>query len=187
MARRRPSISEPVRHGLRPGEAMCRPAADRKPAISPASAINTALSEARGELIGVMIDGAQMASPGLLAGALSAAKVTPRAVIASLGFHLGPEVQMQSVAKGYNQAVEDDLLESTRWYEDGYRLFDISVFAGSSAAGWFQPISESNARVPDDRPMAQTGRVRRIVRRGRGRAGESRHVRARTASCRKAN
>ncbi len=89
----------------------------QNPRISPASAINTALAEAESELIGVMIDGARMATPGLLAGALSAAKVTPRAVIASLGFHLGPEVQMQSVAKGYNQAVEDDLLESARWYE----------------------------------------------------------------------
>ncbi|HEY4308812.1 MAG TPA: glycosyltransferase family A protein [Pirellulales bacterium] len=117
----------------------------RKPRMSPASAINEAIAQARGELIGVMIDGARMATPGLLANALSAANLCVRPVIASFGFHLGPEVQMQSVAKGYNQSIEDDLLESAHWYEDGYRLFDIGVFAGSSAAGWFQPVSESNA------------------------------------------
>ncbi len=116
-----------------------------QPRISPAAAINEALARARGELIGVMIDGARIASPGLLANALAAARLSPRPVIASLGFHLGPEVQMQSVAKGYNQRVEDELLENARWQEDGYRLFDISVFAGSSAAGWFRPVSESNA------------------------------------------
>ncbi|HVU88465.1 MAG TPA: glycosyltransferase family A protein [Pirellulales bacterium] len=115
------------------------------PRISPAGAINKALRRARGQLIGVMIDGARIASPGLLANALAAARLCPRPVIASLGFHLGPEVQMQSVAKGYNQQVEDGLLANARWHEDGYRLFDISVFAGSSAAGWFRPVSESNA------------------------------------------
>jgi hypothetical protein len=66
-------------------------------------------------------------------------------VIASLGFHLGTEVQMQSVLKGYDQQAEDKLLDSVEWFADGYRLFDISVFAGSSAQGCFQPISESNA------------------------------------------
>jgi hypothetical protein len=115
------------------------------PCISPASAINAAIAQARGDLIGVMIDGARIASPGLLSNALAAARLSPRPLIASLGFHLGPEVQMQSVAKGYNQRVEDELLAKAGWHEDGYRLFDISVFAGSSSAGWFRPVSESNA------------------------------------------
>jgi glycosyltransferase involved in cell wall biosynthesis len=115
------------------------------PQASPTVAINRGLAEARGELAGVMIDGARMASPGLLSNALRAANLCRRPVIASLGFHLGPEVQMQSVLKGYDQQAEDKLLDSVEWSADGYRLFDISVFAGSSAQGWFQPISESNA------------------------------------------
>jgi hypothetical protein len=52
---------------------------------------------------------------------------------------------MKSVREGYNQQVEDNLLADIEWPADGYRLFDISVFAGSSAQGWFHPISESNA------------------------------------------
>src|SRR5438105_3385012 len=37
---------------------------------SPVAAINLGLAHAKGELIGVMIDGARMASPGLLSGAI---------------------------------------------------------------------------------------------------------------------
>ena len=116
-----------------------------KAPVSPASAINFGLQRARGTLIGVMIDGARMASPGLLASALLAARLDDRPVISTLGFHLGPEVQMTSVQNGYNQEQEDNLLNSVRWSEDGYRLFDISVLAGSSSNGFFLPISESNA------------------------------------------
>jgi hypothetical protein len=60
-------------------------------------------------------------------------------------FHLGPDVQMVSVANGYDQEAEDRLLEESGWTDDGYRLFDVSAFAGSSAGGWFAPIAESNA------------------------------------------
>jgi glycosyltransferase involved in cell wall biosynthesis len=115
------------------------------PAPSPVPAINLGLELARGELVGVCIDGARMASPGLLACAMSAGKVHRRPVIGSLSFHLGPEVQMSSVAKGYDQTVEDRLLAQSGWESDGYRLFDISVFAGSSEAGWFVLPAETNA------------------------------------------
>lgn len=112
---------------------------------SPVQALNYAITKARGDLVGVMIDGARMASPGLLASALRADKIDDRAVIATLGFHLGPKVQMVSIHEGYDQVAEDRLLEGIGWTEDGYRLFDISVFAGSSQSGWFRPIRESNA------------------------------------------
>jgi hypothetical protein len=112
---------------------------------SPCRAINHGLALARGELCGVMIDGARLASPGLIAGARRARRLHDRPVIATLGFHLGPDVQMKSVASGYNQQEEDRLLERVDWTKDGYRLFDISVFAGSSSGGWFAPMAESNA------------------------------------------
>ena len=112
---------------------------------SPVRAINEGLAMARGDLVGVCIDGARMASPRLLATALEAARLHPRPVIGTLAFHLGPDVQRRSVAAGYCQAVEDRLLEEAGWQEDGYRLFGISVFAGSSAGGWFQMPAETNA------------------------------------------
>jgi hypothetical protein len=115
------------------------------PQVSPVPAINIALEQAAGELVGVLIDGARIASPGLLTTALKAARLQRRAVVGTLAFHLGPDVQMRSVHAGYNQAVEDALLASSRWEEDPYRLFDISVFAGSSARGWLITPSETNA------------------------------------------
>ncbi len=112
---------------------------------SPAGAINRGLREARGNLVGVMIDGARMVTPGLLDACRSAARLHPRAVVSTLGFHLGRELHSIAVKKGYTREVEDQLLESIAWPEDGYRLFEIAVFAASSRNGWLLPIAESNA------------------------------------------
>ncbi len=112
---------------------------------SPARAVNLGLAHASGDLVGVLIDGARICSPGLVHHARLAARLDPRPVIATLGFHLGPDVQMRSVHQGYDQAAEDELLSRSGWQQDGYRLFDVSAFAGSSAGGWFAPLAESNA------------------------------------------
>lgn len=117
----------------------------KAPGPSPVKAINTGLSMAQGDVVGVFIDGARMASPGLLSQTLKASRLHENPVIGTLAFHLGPEVQMSSIHKGYNQAVEDSLLQQVDWEKDGYRLFDISVFAGSSAKGWFTIPAETNA------------------------------------------
>lgn len=127
------------------------------PNAAPARAVNIGIAAARSDFICVMIDGARMASPGLLAGALRAARLHPRTVVATLGFHLGPEVQMASVHAGYTQEVEDRLLRDLGWEQDGYRLFDASVFAGSSAGGWFAPIAESNALFMSRELWAELG------------------------------
>jgi hypothetical protein len=124
---------------------------------SPVAAINRGLAEARGDLVGVLIDGARIASPGLLGLAAMAGRLADRTVILTLGFHLGSCVQMQSVLHGHDQEAEDRLLAQSGWTEDGYRLFDISVFAGSSAQGWFRPINESNAIFLPKALWAQLG------------------------------
>ncbi len=113
--------------------------------VSPVPAINLGLSLARGDLVGVWIDGARIASPGLLATALSASRLHARPMIGTVAFHLGPDVQMESVKNGYCQTTEDAMLARIAWEDDGYRLFEISSFAGSSAGGWFELPAESNA------------------------------------------
>jgi hypothetical protein len=114
-------------------------------AVSPVPAINFGLTVARGDLVGVCIDGARMASPGLLSKALAASQLHRRPVIGTIAFHLGPEVQIESVKYGYNQAIEDELLARSGWEADGYQLFTISALAASSAGGWFELPAESNA------------------------------------------
>src|SRR3990172_7208252 len=48
---------------------------------SPAQAVNRGLAEARGEVIGVMIDGARIATPGLLHFGRQGARLYDRAVV----------------------------------------------------------------------------------------------------------
>jgi glycosyltransferase involved in cell wall biosynthesis len=52
---------------------------------SPAHAINVGLAAARGDTIGVMIDGARMVTPGLLHFARAGVALYPRAVVSGLG------------------------------------------------------------------------------------------------------
>lgn len=112
---------------------------------SPASAINIGIDAARGEVIGVMIDGARMASPGLLHHALRGCGLYENGVVGALGWYLGFDYQRQSIRCGYNQEVEDQLLESVDWRGDGYRLFDIAAMDESSTDGWYSPVTEFNA------------------------------------------
>jgi glycosyltransferase involved in cell wall biosynthesis len=112
---------------------------------SPAAAANRGLRAASGDLIGLMVDGARMASPGLLKHALAASSTAPRPIVATYAYHLGETTQMEAVAVGFDQAVEDRLLATVDWRENGYSLFSISSFAGSSHRGWFGPMGESNA------------------------------------------
>ena len=116
---------------------------DPKP--SPAHALNYGVQLARADWVCLVIDGARMASPGIVGLAIRAFDLDPSPVIATLGWHLGPKPQAISVAEGYDQTEEDRLLSSIRWPEDGYRLFDIASLGLSARSGWFGPIAESNA------------------------------------------
>lgn len=111
---------------------------------SPAGAVNFGINRARGNVLGLMVDGARMVSPGVMKYALAGMKLSANPVVATLGMHLGPDVQFRSVAKGYDKGAEDALLERINWTENGYRLFEISAFAGSSKDGFFLPVAESN-------------------------------------------
>jgi hypothetical protein len=112
---------------------------------SPVRAANHGLRLANGDLIGLLIDGARLVSPGLLAGARRAAKVAERPVITAPAFHLGADTHMRAAEVGYDQNVEDGLLAASGWELDGYRLFEVATPAGSSGRGLFGPMGESNS------------------------------------------
>ncbi|MEO8460648.1 MAG: glycosyltransferase [Dokdonella sp.] len=111
---------------------------------SPAQAVNRGLALAQGDVIGVMIDGARIATPGLLHFALGGAALYPHAVVASVGWFVGFDVQKFAIEGGHTKQREDALLASIDWPADGYRLFEIGTLDGSWVNGWFQPIAESN-------------------------------------------
>jgi glycosyltransferase involved in cell wall biosynthesis len=112
---------------------------------SPAHAANVGLDLAEGDLVGLIVDGARLASPGLLATARRAGSLFDRPIVATTGYHLGTGRHMDAPDTGHDQAVEDELLATLDWEHDGYQLFSISTLAGSSARGWFQPLGESSA------------------------------------------
>jgi Glycosyl transferase family 2 len=112
---------------------------------SPARAANHGLRLADGDLVGLVVDGARLASPGLLAEARRASCLAARPVITAPAFHLGPVRHMQAADAGYDQDAEDELLAGSGWEENGYRLFEISTPAGSWGRGLFGPAGESSS------------------------------------------
>lgn len=103
---------------------------------SPAAAVNFGARKARGEFLAVIVDGARMATPGVVSATLKAFQQKANPFVCLLSWHLGPEVQNVSMQNGYCQVEEDRLLASVNWREDGYRLFGISTIAQSSAVGF---------------------------------------------------
>ncbi len=112
---------------------------------APARAANLGIEMADSDFVGLLIDGARMASPGLLARARMARGLAARPIVAALGWHLGATRHISAAASRYDQAVEDRMLDEADWEHDGYRLFSLSTLADSSARGWFGPMGESNA------------------------------------------
>ena len=97
---------------------------------NPASAMNRAAALARAPLLCLMIDGARMLTPGVLSWGMRLLELAPGAMVEVRGWHLGPKWQPESVPEGYDHDIESQLLDQVRWWENGYRLFDIS--AGSA-------------------------------------------------------
>ncbi len=110
---------------------------------SPVRAVNEGIAASRAPLVGVWIDGARLASPGLVQACVNAARRHPRAVVAPLNWQLGPKRQYLSAEDGYDRAGEDALLASIGWPEDGYRLFDIATCEVRDPPTG--PLLESNA------------------------------------------
>lgn len=111
---------------------------------SPCAAINAGVAASDGEFVMVCIDGARILSPGILRHALAALRLAPHPFVYTLGMHLGPKPQNESMLEGYDQAREDALLETVDWRGDGYALFGVSSVALSSRNGFFSTLSESN-------------------------------------------
>lgn len=116
-----------------------------QPSPSPAAILNAAARRAEGELLLILVNGARLLSPGVLRNVFDAARLHPRPLVAFHGLHLGAEQQSVALANNrYDKAIEDRLLGNIDWPRNGYAMFGNSVFAASSAAGWFAPMAESN-------------------------------------------
>ena len=124
---------------------------------SPAHAANVGAEVARADFVGLLIDGARIASPRVLAHALLARHVATRPVVGTLGWHLGATLHANAGEAGYDQAAEDRLLAELDWEHDGYRLFEAATLAESSSRGWFAPMGESNGLFMDAATWRELG------------------------------
>ena len=164
-----------IDNGSKPPVALPDPAGNVRVIVetptspSPAHAINRGLAEARGDVIGVMIDGARILSPGLLHFARVATTLYEYAVVASLGWYIGHDFERFARPAGFTAATEDALLESIDWPVEPDRLFEIATLDDSSTDGWFGPISESNCLFLSRASWTALGGVdERFVSRGGG-------------------
>lgn len=111
---------------------------------TPLPAIRYGAERCTGQFISIMIDGARMATPGLIRDIIAASSLCKLPIIAAPGYHIGDQLQQEATETGYDRKKEQELLDSIAWPKDGYRLFEISCFSGSCRAGFFLPNSESN-------------------------------------------
>lgn len=122
---------------------------------SPVPALVRATTEARGHAVGLMIDGAHVLTPGVIANALRGLRAYQPAVVATQQFYLGPGQQNDVMLQGYDQAFEDQLFDQIQWPSDGYRLFDIGTFIGDR--DWFDGMWESNCLFAPRALLEQVG------------------------------
>lgn len=136
---------------------------------SPCRAMNIGVDEARGDIVVCLIDGARILSPGILSKTKAALDRFTNPFVYTLSMHIGPKVQNESVLTGYNQDVEDKLLDSIDWRQRGYQLFDVSSVALSSRKGFFSKLIESNCfAISKDSYKTLGGFDERFVSRGGG-------------------
>ena len=113
-------------------------------AATPVPAMNFAFQQCRGEIVGLIIDGARMVTPGVIHYVLMSQRMYPNALTAIPGYQLGSKPQNESALEGYCEAVEQQLLDSVDWCNDGFELFGISSISGANPNGYLQPIMECN-------------------------------------------
>jgi hypothetical protein len=131
-------------------------ARESKAKQSPARPMNIGVALARSDYLALMIDGARIVTPRLLHYGLQLPKMFARPCGLTLGWHIGPDLQSRSIQKGYNQAVEDALLERIAWPSAPYRLFEISTQHDPSD-GWFRLVGESNFTFVERRVLEDIG------------------------------
>lgn len=125
--------------------------------VSPAPAINFALSKARGEIIGLIIDGARMVTPRVLEYALKAHAISRNGLTCIPSYYLGPCEHHLASAAGYTESTEAHTLTAMRWEENPYRLFDFSILSAANPQGFFQPFMECNCFFTSRRNFTAIG------------------------------
>ena len=135
---------------------------------SPCAALNWGIQQAQTPYVMCVIDGAHMLTPALLSNAQAVFRTFEDAFVYTVPFHLGQILQNDSMLEGYNQTVEDALLSSIDWKENGYKLFTISEIESANHS-FFTGVVESNGFIiKKETLLAHGGFDERFVSSGGG-------------------
>jgi glycosyltransferase involved in cell wall biosynthesis len=123
---------------------------------SPAAALNFGVSQARGRFVTVMLDGAHIVTPRVLAYVAIAVREFPNAFVAVQSLALAPATEEELAT--WDQSAEDARLASVDWPRDGYELFRLTRRYGDDAMGWFGALFESSCLTLPKQAFEQLGR-----------------------------
>jgi glycosyltransferase involved in cell wall biosynthesis len=112
--------------------------------VSPVPAFNFAVEQARGGILGIMIDGARMVTPRVLTYTRMAFRMDRNALVVVPGYHLGEQEHHTITEPEAFKREEARLLEGIDWFNEGYRLFDIACWSGANPKGYLTWFLESN-------------------------------------------
>jgi hypothetical protein len=125
--------------------------------VSPVPALNFAAREARGQQLGLIIDGARMVTPRVVEYVLACMQMTPHPLVAVPGYNLGPVEQQYHQAAAYDEIAEQQLLTHIQWQQNGYRLFDIANLSGANTKGPLHLFLECNCLFASRTAFEQIG------------------------------
>lgn len=113
---------------------------------SPVFALNDAIENARFDMIGIMIDGAHMLSPGIFRNTRDISQLYARPVINVPQYYLG------NVSQNLNPKMdawkrETWWLDRINWPEKGYALFNYALFPGENVTKSRRDSIESNCLI----------------------------------------
>ncbi|MEM7239780.1 MAG: glycosyltransferase family 2 protein, partial [Pseudomonadota bacterium] len=123
---------------------------------SPVFALNEGIRAARFEMIGLMIDGAHMLSPGVVRNARDIWRGFTNPVINVPQYILGAESQ-NLTRQPDAFAQEGQALAGLGWPEDGYRLFDYAVYPGENYGRTWVEAIETNCLITTRRVLETGG------------------------------
>ena len=112
--------------------------------VSPVPAINFGFEQCYAPVVGLILDGARMISPGVIYHTLQSQRLDGRVITIVPGYHLGDQEQHLSSSQQYNETKENELLSSIDWRNNGYELFRVASFSGANIRGYLQPMMECN-------------------------------------------
>ena len=108
-----------------------------KASRNPGVAVNWAVAANRSPMLCIMIDGANLLTPGVMRWGIDLASLSQQTIVEVRNWQLGPKPQIQSALEGYDTGAERALMHKTDWPDDPYRLFEIAAPSPANPRAFF--------------------------------------------------